>query len=249
MYRAIIIDDEPHGISCLRLLIERYITDLKVVAVTTEGMLGIELIENYKPEIVFLDINMPHLNGFELLEKLNYKDFNLIFTTAHHEYAVKAIKNNALDYLLKPIDIDDLEKTMSVIRERSNQQQQIKSLENLFSELHLQQDNKIPLHTKEKVEFVQKNEILRMECDTERTNVFLTNGQKITASKTISEYESLLCNSENKFMRVHQSHIVNLNHVTKYTKEGGGIIITKDNHEIPLSKTKREVFTKWLNIK
>ncbi|MCW3109714.1 MAG: two component transcriptional regulator, LytTR family, partial [Segetibacter sp.] len=106
--RAIIIDDEQKGIDTLNLLIEMFIKEVKVVAHSTNATTSLALIENYKPEIVFLDINMPEMNGFELLEKLNWKDFNLIFTTAHQEYAIRAIKNNAIDYLLKPIDYEDL---------------------------------------------------------------------------------------------------------------------------------------------
>ena len=102
MLRAVIIDDEQKGINSLKLLIERFIKDVKIVGETTEAYRGIELIEDYKPEIVFLDIKMPHMDGFELLQKLNFKEFDLIFTTAHNEFALKAIKNNALDYLLKP---------------------------------------------------------------------------------------------------------------------------------------------------
>src|SRR5688572_25400440 len=98
MLRAVIIDDEKKGINSLKLLLEKYIKDVKVVAETTDPVNGIDLIENYRPEIVFLDIQMPNLNGFELLERLNYRGFNLIFTTAHQEFAIKAIKNNALDY-------------------------------------------------------------------------------------------------------------------------------------------------------
>src|SRR5882757_6418332 len=107
MYRAIIIDDELSGVNTLKLLIEKYIPSVRVVAISTDPENGIRLIEDYKPDVVFLDISMPKMNGFELLSRLNYKGFKLVFTTAHEEYAIKAIKNKAFDYLLKPIDVEE----------------------------------------------------------------------------------------------------------------------------------------------
>src|ERR1700758_4857450 len=116
MYRAIIIDDELIGVNTLKILIEKYTTSIiRVVATSTEPENGIKLIEDYRPDVVFLDISMPKMNGFELLEKLTYKDFKLVFTTAHEEYAIKAIKNRAYDYLLKPIDIDELKQCIERI--------------------------------------------------------------------------------------------------------------------------------------
>jgi two-component system, LytTR family, response regulator len=247
--RAIIIDDEQKGINSLKLLIEKFISDVKIVAESTDAEKGIELIENYKPEIVFLDINMPHLNGFELLQQLKYRGFSLIFTTAHEEYAIKAIKNNALDYLLKPIDNEDLEKAVEKVRERVNKKQQLPDIEKLFSDLNAQSQGKIPFHTKDKVEYLSKSDIVRLESDSNYTNVYTAGGTKLMISKTIGDYESLLCNKENNFMRVHQSHIINLNHVTRFTKDNGGTIITKDNCQIPLSKNKKEEFMKWLGVR
>jgi len=248
MLRALIIDDEQKGINSLKLLIDKFIKDVKVVGEATEALKGIELIEDFKPEIVFLDIKMPHLNGFELLQRLNFKDFSLIFTTAHNEFGVQAIKNNALDYLLKPIDAEDLEIAINKAKERSENKKQLPDLEKLFSELKSQNQNKILFHTKEKMEYVNRNDIIRLESDSNYTTVFTTGGNKLLISKTIGEYETLLCNKENNFMRVHQSHIVNLNHVTKYIKDNS-TIITKDNYEVPLSKNKRDDFTRWLGVK
>ncbi|MCE3226662.1 MAG: hypothetical protein K0S32_1213 [Bacteroidetes bacterium] len=247
--RAIIIDDEQKGINSIKLLLEKFINDVKIVAESTDAEKGIDLIENYKPEIVFLDINMPHLNGFELLQRLKYRGFSLIFTTAHEEYAIKAIKNNALDYLLKPVDHEDLEKAVQKVRERIAKKQELPDIEKLFTDLTAQSQGKIPFHTKEKVEYLNKSDIVRLESDSNYTNVYTTSGSKLMISKTIGDYETLLCNKENSFMRVHQSHIINLNHVTRFTKDNGGTIITKDNCQVPLSKNKKEEFLKWLGMR
>jgi len=249
MLRAIIIDDEQKGINSIKLLIEKFITDVKVVAESTDAVKGLDLIEDYKPEIVFLDIKMPHLNGFELLQQLKFRQFSLIFTTAHEEFAIKAIKNNALDYLLKPIDIEDLEKAINKAKVKHANKAEPLDLKNLISELNMHNANKIPFNVKDSVEYINKNEIIRLESDSNYTYVHFINGRRLTIAKTIGEFEPLLCYNESNFMRVHQSHIVNLNHVIKYLKDNGGIIITKDNCEVPLSKNKRDDFIRWLNIK
>jgi two-component system LytT family response regulator len=247
--RAIIIDDEPKGINSLKLLITKFIPDVKVVAESTDAVKGIELIENYKPEIVFLDINMPHLNGFELLQQLSFREFSLIFTTAHEEYAIKAIKSNALDYLLKPIDHEDIEKAVAKVKEKIEKKTTLSDVEKLMTDLSLQVQAKIPFHTRDKVEYLNKSDIVRLESDSNYTNVYTINGAKLMISKTIGDYETLLCNKEDNFMRVHQSHIVNLNQVVRYVRDNGGTIITKNNHQVPLSKNKKEEFLKWLGMK
>lgn len=248
MFRAIIIDDEVHGINCLKLLIEKHIPEVRIVGETTEALEGITLIENYRPEMVFLDINMPHLNGFDLLHRLKFRNFNLIFTTAHQEYAIQAIRMNAVDYLLKPIDIDDLKETVNRIKNNLITKK-TSGLNELLEEAKNDSSSKIPFHTKDKIEYLNKNDILRMESESNYTHIFTTTGHRFTVSKTMGEYENLLCNKDNHFMRVHQSHIVNLNHIIRFVRENGGLIITKDHSEIPLAKTKKDDFTKWLKVR
>jgi two-component system LytT family response regulator len=248
MLRAIIIDDEQQGINNIKLLIAKFIKDVKIVAETTKAQQGIELIDNYKPEIVFLDIKMPHMNGFELLQKLEFREFGLIFTTAHEEYGLQAIKNNALDYLLKPVDIEDLEIAIKKVRERLCKKEQLPDLKKLFEELNPQDKNKIPFNTKDRVEYIHKSDIIRLESDSNYTYVYSVGGNRLCISKTIGDYEALLCIDGGNFMRVHHSHIVNLNHAIKFIRDTG-IIITKENYEVPISKNKRDDFTKWMNIK
>jgi two-component system LytT family response regulator len=248
MLRAIIIDDEQKGINSLRLLMEKFVTDVKIVAESTNARLGVTLIDDYKPEIVFLDINMPHLNGFELLQKLSFRDFNLIFTTAHQEYALKAIKSKALDYLLKPIDIDDLQTALNKVRKNHQTKAQLPDLLKLLGEMEKENKLRLPINTKDGIENVNIEEIVRLEADSNYTLVHMANKTVYKVSKTLKDFESPLCFKDSMFMRIHQSHIINLKHVVKYTKGEPGLVQMKDNYRIPLSKNKKEEFLKWLGI-
>jgi two-component system LytT family response regulator len=247
MLRAIIIDDEQRGINTLKLLIEKFVPGVKVVAETTEAEKSIELIDNYRPEIVFLDINMPFMNGFEVLEKLNYKNFNLIFTTAHEEYALKAIKNNALDYLLKPIVADHLKLAIEKVKKQI-QSQLIPDFTKVIEELNKNNKTRFPISVKDGTDYVPLDDIIRLEADSNYTKIFLVNGKTGLNPKTLKEYENMLCENGGHFMRINNSHIVNLKHISKFIKEDGGIIVTKDNANLPLSKNKKDDFLKWLGI-
>jgi two-component system, LytTR family, response regulator len=249
MLRAIIIDDEQKGINSIKLLIEKFISDVKVVAETTDAEKGVELIEDFMPEIVFLDIKMPHLNGFELLQKLTYRQFSLIFTTAHNEFGIQAIRNNALDYLLKPVDVEELQSAITKVKERLASKNEVPDLSGILTELNSASAYKIPFHTRDKVEYLNINDIVRLESDSNYTNVYAADGTKLMISKTLKDYEDLLCGGENKFMRVHQSHIINMKHVVKFTKENGGTIFMKGDQALPLSKNKKEEFIRWLDVK
>lgn len=245
--RAIIIDDEEIGIDSLKLLIEKFVPDVKVVAQTTEAEKGVDLISDYRPEIVFLDINMPFLNGFELLQKLTFKNFNLIFTTAHNEYALKAIKNNALDYLLKPISSEDLIAAINKARKFSLKDPAYPEIFKLLPELLHPSDTRVSLVTKNGIEKVEQDQIVRIESKSNYTNFILSTGKIITVSKTLRDYERILCNDKSAFMRVNVSNIVNINHVKKYSADKGGVVTTSDNSQIILSKLFRQRFMTWFN--
>lgn len=245
MLRAIIIDDEQQGINNIRLLVSKYIDDLKIVAETTDAFRGVELIEDYKPEIVFLDIKMPHLDGFGVLKKLQFRDFALIFTTAHEEYGLQAIKNDAFDYLLKPVDIDDLRTAIRKVRENLEKKKPVSDLSKLFAGPAADQQNKIQFNTKDRIEYVNKSDIIKLESDSNYTFVYWTGGQRLLVSKTIGDFETLLCGADSQFMRVHHSYIVNLARVTRYVRTSG-MIITDEGYEVPISKNKLADFKRWL---
>lgn len=248
--RAIIVDDEQKGIDSLKLLIDFFIKEVKVVATSNNASTAIELIENYKPEIVFLDINMPEMNGFELLEKLQWKDFNLIFTTAHQEYALRALKNEAIDYLLKPIDHEDLKtavgRVVSQITHSGEAVTKFNYNELLKTLQHIKKQH-IVVNSRSGIESIDSNEILFLESQSNYTKLILKNSREVLTSKTLKDFESQLCLSDNKFMRVHHSYILNLNFVTRYIKTSE-IIVLNNEHKIPLAKSKRDSFFEWMNV-
>jgi len=247
--RAVIIDDEQKGIDTLNLLIEMFIKDVKVVAQSTNAIESIELIENFKPEIVFLDINMPEMNGFELLEKVQWKDFNLIFTTAHQEYAIKAIKNNAIDYLLKPIDYEDLLLAVERIKKQLNAIEipNKYNYNRLLEVIQQSQKQRILINSRTGIESIDVNEIVCLESQSNYTKIYLIDSRTLLTSKTLKEFEIQLCTPESSFMRVHHSFIVNLKKVSKYLKNSERIVIN-DDLQIPVAKSRKDVFFKWLNI-
>jgi len=246
--RAILIDDEQTGIETLRLLIERHLEDLKVVAECTRPSEAIALIENYKPEIVFLDISMPEMNGFELLEKMEWRNFHLIFTTAHQEHALKALKIRAMDYLLKPVDPNDLVFAVNKVRQRIELEQTMVSDLNYVSlnSIHPFQVGRLALSSKNGIEFIEPLNIVFLESRSNYTNTYLSDGRSILTPKTLGEFEAQLCQAGSNFMRVHNSFIINLQKIVRYTKDDDIILMTQDQR-IPLAKSRREQFFKWLH--
>lgn len=247
--RAIIVDDEQKGIDTLSLLIEMFVKDVKVVATSTDAFGAIELIENYKPEVVFLDINMPEMNGFELLEKISWKDFNLIFTTAHQEFAIRAIKNNAIDYLLKPIDHEDLSLAIERIKLQLNNSHVTDKFNynELLGIIQQSQKNRLLINSRSGIETIEMNDIVCLESQSNYTKIYLADSRTLLTSKTLKEFENQLCLPELSFMRVHHSFIVNLNRVSKYLKTTDNIVLN-DDLQVPVAKSRKDVFFKWLNI-
>jgi two-component system LytT family response regulator len=248
--RAIIIDDEQKGIDTLKILIWKFIGEVKVVATTTDPEEAIELIENYEPEIVFLDINMPEMTGFELLEKITWKNFDLVFTTAHQEHALKALKINAIDYILKPIDFEDLRSAVSKIinkvsfNENSNTTFNFNELLNTIQQYHKQ---KIIINSKSGIESIDVHEIISLESQSNYTQIYLENSRIILTSKSLKEFDNELCRSNVSFMRIHHSYIINLQKVSRYLKVQDNIVMN-NSQKIPVSKSRKESFFNWLNI-
>lgn len=247
--RAILIDDEKKGISALKLLMEKFIPEVKIIAECLKAADAIPLIENDKPEIVFLDIDMPGMNGFEMLEKLTWKNFNLVFTTAHQEYGLKALKNNAIDYLLKPISHKDLILTVERIKEKLNQQTVTLKFDysELLQTINSTSKSRLLINSMSGVEYIDVDDLLYLESQSNYTKIMVAYGSEVITRKTLKEFENQLCVSEIDFMRVHNSYIINLNKVARYLKSSDEIVLTGEL-KIPLSKAKREVFFKWMNL-
>jgi two-component system LytT family response regulator len=206
---------------------------------------ALKSLNEQKPQILFLDIEMPHMNGFELLEKLSEIDFELIFTTSYDQYAIKAIRFSALDYLLKPIDWEELKKAVQKAL-NSMQHPLPQQIEVLLQKLNHPTIavNKIAIPTMEGLQMVLVETIICCESDRNYTVLFLKNGQKIIASRTLKEIEEML--DDYSFARVHHSHLVNLNEVDKYMKGEGGYLLMSDGKTVDVSRSRKEILLKKL---
>lgn len=247
MIRAILIDDETSGLKGLQLLMEKYCPQIKIVASTNEAIKGVELINDYRPEIVFLDINMPRLNGFELLDKLIYRNFQLIFTTAHEEYALKAIKQSAIDYLLKPIIGNDLKSAVAKAEERIKENGIPSDISKVLKELNKETPERISINTKNSIEIINIQDIAYIESFSGNANVVLNDKHIYRTLKSLKEYESLLCEPHGNFIRIQNSFIVNVNCVKSYITADGGFIIMNDDKKITVSRDKKPDFLKMIN--
>jgi two-component system LytT family response regulator len=244
MRKALIIDDENRTRELIAKMIDSFGFDLETFPIGENVQSGIAAIESLRPDIVFLDIQMPDGTGFDLLKSVQNINFEVVFITAHEEFAIKAIKFSALDYLLKPIDPTELreatEKAMKAIEDKRDEQQ----FEALQNNIQPTQKKRLVLKTQESVHVVELEEIIRCEADRNYTSFFLTGGKKILVSKTLKDYEILL--SSFNFLRVQQSHLINLNFVDRYDKGNGGSVVMKDGSQVPLSPAKRDIFFKIL---
>jgi two-component system, LytTR family, response regulator len=240
MLHAILIDDETQALKALEILLTGYVGGVKVVATSTDPVSAIGMINNYRPDVIFLDINMPVLNGFELLEKLEFTDFELVFCTAHHEYALRAVKKNAMDYVLKPVNVDELRVTVKRLEERRHLNRFSPELFRLLLQEIETQRYRVPLHSKSEIGYIPREKIIYIEASSHHSLVVLTNGNAQKVSYALKDYESMLCSEGSMFFRVHSSFIINVNHVTRYLKEGGGYVVMESLKKIPVSRAKRD---------
>lgn len=244
MLKAIIIDDEKKGRMALKQKLQDYCPKVIVVGEAENGNTGIELINQYEPDIVFLDIEMPRMDGFEMLHQLPENNFNLIFTTAYDQYAIKAIRYAAFDYLLKPIDIEELQATISRITPLTKSQTtgKLDTLEqNLQSKTGFK---KIAIPTLDGLLFFNADDIINLEANSNYTILHFTNHPKLTASKTLKDFEELL--TDKIFFRPHHSHIINLNYIKRYIRGDGGQIEMQNGQIVIVSRRKKEEFLKLI---
>jgi two-component system LytT family response regulator len=243
MISAILIDDEAKGRLALREKLSAYCPQIIILAEATNGQEALMLIQHHKPQLVFLDIEMPRMNGFEMLNELPEKNFHLIFTTAYDQYAIKAIKYAAFDYLLKPIDIEELRTAVAKIDAKENTQTK-KQVELLSQNMQQpkKQLSKLAIPTLEGLLFYDISDIIHLEANSNYTYIYLANKTKITASKTLKEFEELL--PEDIFFRTHHSHLINLNYIKRYIKGDGGQIELQNGSYIDVSRRKKDEFLK-----
>jgi len=240
MIKAIIIDDEVHCRKTLVMLLKEYCASVQVIEQCGEAESGLAAIQGLKPDLVFLDIEMPNMNGFELLEKLPTINFEIIFTTGYDQYAIKAFHFSALDYLLKPIGREELQKAVGKVEKRL-QSPLPQQLEILLQKIHHPATpvQKIALPTMEGLQMIAVTSIISCASDSNYTVFFLKDRQKLVVSRPLKEVEEML--EENSFLRVHNSHLVNLNEIEKYVKGEGGYLLMTDGSTIDVSRSKKEL--------
>lgn len=237
--RAIIIDDEEHGRITLHKLLEWVAPDMEVLTSCSGADEGIEAISRLAPNLVFLDIEMPVINGFEMLRRLKIINFEIIFTTAYDQFAVEAFKVNALDYLLKPISEDELANAIQKVRQVQSHAHTQEKLLQLFETLNQQKPDTqhVGIPTMEGMEFIEVSHIVNCVSEGNYTRIYLKDDESIFVSKTLKEIEQIL--GDYPFFRAHNSHLVHLIYVKKYLKGKGGQLILKNGKVIPVSRAKK----------
>lgn len=250
--RAVVVDDEPHGVKMLVNFLHNYCQQVTVVATATNATEARTVLSACNPDVLFLDINMPNESGFDLLASLGNRNYSVVFVTAYQEFAIKAIKAGALDYLLKPVDIDELRLCIERIKqERSTAQTASDTNKQVGIVMQALTAgtttlSKIAVPTANGFEFIPIEHIIRCESDNTYTTFFLHNGKKILVCKPIKDYEELLEGSG--FMRVHRSHLVNLSHVHQVHRTDGWHIITNDNARVEIARRRVDEVLAKLNI-
>lgn len=247
MIKAILIDDESHCLETLSILLEAYCPEVQIIESCCSGKSGIEAIKKLNPDVVFLDIQMPGINGFQLLEKLDTISFAIIFTTSYDQYAIKAIHFSALDYLLKPIDAKEL---IAAVRKVQIQKKLpgTAQFELLFDRLQQKENSfkKIAIPTLEGFELIETNQIITCNADDNYTELILKGNKTILASRSLKDFEGQLKSFSN-FIRVHHSHMVNLNEVKKYIRGQGGYLIMSDNSTVNVSRSRKQALLELLS--
>ncbi len=245
---AILIDDETNSRNGLRQKLLEHCPEITIVSECENGEQGIIAIEKLKPDVVFLDVEMPRMNGFVMLKQLQQRNFEIIFTTAYDQYAIQAIRFSALDYLVKPIEVKALKEAVEKVRTlryAGIPNQRIETLlHNLLDEKR--QNNRIAIPSHDAIQFVQLENIVYLKAESNYTSIFLQDATRIFVSKTLKEFEDLLPAAH--FFRVHHTYIINKNHMRKYLKGDGGQVLMSNGVTIDVSRRKKEEFIRMLGL-
>jgi two-component system, LytTR family, response regulator len=241
---AIIVDDEKHCREVMEYLLHKHCSDVKVLANCSNGNEALAALEKETPDILFLDIEMPGMNGFELLEKFNHPNFEIVFTTAYNEYAIKAIKHSALDYLLKPVDKDELVQTVQRAKEHKTTKAS-QRVTNLLEMLNIKKNKRFAVPTMEGLIMVDSETILYCESDSAYCKIYFINTQKpLVISKTLKEVEEVLQGTD--FCRINHSYLINMKCVQSYIRGEGGEVVLNNGIHLPVSRTKKQDFLSLL---
>ncbi|MBK6835890.1 MAG: response regulator transcription factor [Bacteroidetes bacterium] len=237
MIKAIIIDDEERARILLKGMIKEFVEEVEVLAECPDLPTGIKAIKKYAPDIVFLDIEMPGHSGLELLDFFNENEvnFDIIFVTAYNQYAIKAFKLSAIDYLLKPIEIDELQE--SIKRYKSKQKKQQIDYQVLRENFNSPMNEKIAIPVGNAIKFIELKNIIYLKADSSYSELYFEDGTKLVVSRTLKNFEEVLT-SENGFLRCHKSYLVNINSIVEYVKSDGGYVVLKNGANLTISPEK-----------
>ena len=239
--RAVIVDDEAHCIKTLRWEIEQYAPTCEVVATFTDPTVALAELPGVKPDVLFLDIEMPKLNGFDLLSRLREQRMHVVFTTAYSEYAVRAFKYSAVDYLLKPVDKDELLAALGKIEGPAEAVKDSASLKVLFDNLDGAREGRpmrLSLPTSDGWELVSVSDVIRCQSDGSYTDIHIEGGRCIKISRNLKQLDEALGGAD--FVRVHHSHLVNLAHVRRFLRQDGGVVVMSDGSEVAVARSRKE---------
>lgn len=244
MIKAVIVDDEPKAIQSLSWELTNFSDDIKIIKTFSNPEDAITYIDSHLLDCLFLDIQMPTMDGFQFLEQLSNRDFAVVITTAYNEYAIKALKHEAIDYLLKPIDSDDLQDTIKKIKKHNSRLVSSSKIEEVLLNFNTKFDKKkITLNTDGKLIFLETEHIIFIESDGNYSTFHMTDGQKIVITKKLKEVNSLL--PEHYFFRIHNSFIINLNKIKEFIKNEGYVVM-QSNHKIPVARQRKSDFLEKL---
>jgi two-component system LytT family response regulator len=244
--KAIIIDDELHSLQSTQLLVEQYCPAVEIIGTSSSAPDGISLIDTLNPDLVFLDIAMPIMNGLELLTQVRQREFDVIFTTAYDEYAIKAFRVNAIDYLLKPIAPEELKEAVEKVLRKRQKHYDPGKIDELIGKIsdspHL--EKKLALAVDGRIQMIEPDDIIYCESDSNYTTIFLTGNKKRMLSKTLKEVETIL--NRPRFFRCQNSYLINLNHVKEYFRGEGGEVVMSNEKNIRVSRNKKEELLRLL---
>lgn len=243
MITALLIDDDKHLRAGLKALLDRYTDDIAIIGEAESVKTGIAAIQKWRPQVIFLDIHLSDGTGFDILEKLAESGkikSHIVFITAHEQYAVKAFKFSALDFILKPVDPEELQQTIKKIKEATGRSDSFEHIDLLLENIRKKVDNykRIALSTSDGIHLFEVADIIRCEAKVNYTQFYIKNHKPVLISKTLKEYEEIL--TEHGFERVHQSHLINLSYLKSYIKSDGGYVIMADNTNIPIAQSKKD---------
>jgi two-component system, LytTR family, response regulator len=247
MIQAIIIDDEADGREALEMAVRRYCPDIELKGTFDSPETGIEAIRSIKPQLVFLDVQMPGMSGFDVLKQVDPGSFKVIFVSAYDHYAIKAIRFSAMDYLLKPIDVEELvsavNRTKALLQEKSTDYTVQSVLNNVQHKAGFIERLAVP--SLNSIDFFETKDIIFCKAERSYTTLYLSNKQSKLVSSNLKDFENILADSG--FYRAHHSYLINLRHVQRYVKGEGGYVVMTDNHEVDISRRKKEEFLALLH--